>query len=140
MTYQDNFPHPPEIMDQIAEQGLDTLPELIRTVVNMAMKVERQRYLKANPYQRSEDRHGHANGYKDKAVKTRLGEITFTTAVIDAAAGFAYFGTDDIPGRVVKAKLSDFTRVSALTLNAGEDMLTSAAKGRDPVVLVLPQG
>lgn len=77
MTYQDNFTLPPEILEQIAEQGLDTLPDLIRTVVNMAMKVERQRYLRADPYERSDDRHGHANGYKDKTVKTRVGEITF---------------------------------------------------------------
>jgi putative transposase len=77
MTYQNDFTLPTEIVEQIAEQGLEYLPELIRTVVNTAMQVERQRYLKAGPYERHEERQGHANGYKEKTVKTRVGEITF---------------------------------------------------------------
>jgi len=77
MTHQEDFTLPSEIMEQIAEQGLDYLPELIRSVVNTAMKVERQKYLRAGLYERSEERQGHANGYKDKTVKTRLGEINF---------------------------------------------------------------
>jgi putative transposase len=77
MTYQDNFTLQPEIMEQIAGQGLEYLPELIRSIVNAAMKVERQRHLGAAPYERNEERQGHANGYKDKTVKTRVGEITF---------------------------------------------------------------
>jgi putative transposase len=77
MTYQDNFTLPPEIMEQIAEQGLEYLPELIRTVVNTAMKLERQRHLGVELYERNEDRRGHANGYKGKTVKTRVGAITF---------------------------------------------------------------
>jgi hypothetical protein len=42
MTYQNDFTLPPDIMEQIVENGLDYLPELIRTVVNTAMTVERQ--------------------------------------------------------------------------------------------------
>ncbi len=77
MTYPIDFTLPAEIMEQIAQQGLDYLPELIRSVVNQAMQVERQRHLGAELYERSEERRGHANGYKDKTVKTRVGEITF---------------------------------------------------------------
>jgi putative transposase len=77
MTYQNDFTLPTEIMEQIAEHGLDYLPELIRTVVNTAMQVERQKHLRAGLYERSDERRGHANGYKDKTVKTRVGEITF---------------------------------------------------------------
>lgn len=77
MTYQDNFTLPSEIVEQIATQGLEYLPELIRTVVNTAMKMERQKYLGADLYERNEERRGYANGYKDKTVKTRVGEITF---------------------------------------------------------------
>jgi len=64
---------------------------------------------------------------------TRVGVLTFNagenflySAVIDAAAGFAYFGTNTSPGIVVKVRLSDFSRVSALTLSPGENLLTSA--------------
>jgi putative transposase len=77
MTYQHDFTLPAEIVEQIATDGLEYLPELIRTVLNAAMQIERQKYLKAGPYERSENRNGHANGYKDKTVKTRVGEIRF---------------------------------------------------------------
>src|SRR5260370_12486956 len=46
--------------------------------------------------------------------------------VIDPAGGFAYFGTDDSPGKIVKVRLSDFTRVDTLTLNSGENDIASA--------------
>jgi transposase-like protein len=77
MIYQSDFTLPSELLEQIATQGFDVLPELIRIVVNAAMQAERQQYLGVAPYQHSPDRQGHANGYKPKTVKTRMGEITF---------------------------------------------------------------
>jgi len=47
------------------------------------------------------------------------------SAVIDAAKGFAYFGTSE--GIIVKVRLSDFTRVGALTVNLGQDNHLSSA-------------
>jgi transposase-like protein len=77
MTYQGDFTLPTELLEQIAANGLDKLPELIREVVNIAMQAERQQYLGAAPYQRTPERQDQSNGYKPKTVKTRLGEITF---------------------------------------------------------------
>ena len=51
--------------------------------------------------------------------------------MIDPAGGYAYFGTYTSPGIIVRVRLSDFTRVDALTLNTGEDDLFSAVM--DPV-------
>jgi transposase-like protein len=76
MTYQNDFTLPSALLEQIASQGFEVLPELIRIVINAAMQAERQRYLGAAPYQHSPDRQGHANGYKPKTVKTRVGDIT----------------------------------------------------------------
>ena len=39
------------------------------------MKVERERFLRAAPHERSEDRKGYANGYKAKGLQTRMGEL-----------------------------------------------------------------
>jgi transposase-like protein len=39
------------------------------------MLLERQKYLNAQPYERTEERQGHANGFKPKTVKSRLGEL-----------------------------------------------------------------
>lgn len=77
MTYQTNFTLSPDLLERIAAQGFDFIPELIRVVMNAAMQAERQQHLGAAPYQHSPDRQGHANGYKPKTVKTRVGEITF---------------------------------------------------------------
>jgi putative transposase len=77
MTYPTDFNLPGEILEQIATQGFDVIPELIRIVLNAAMEAERQQYLKAAPYQHTVERRGHANGYKEKTVKTRMGAITF---------------------------------------------------------------
>ena len=35
------------------------------------------KHLNAKPYERSDERIGHANGYKPKTIKTRVGEVTF---------------------------------------------------------------
>jgi len=43
--------------------------------MNEAMKIERSQFLEAGPYERSPDRTGHANGFKDKRIKTRVGEV-----------------------------------------------------------------
>ena len=77
MTYQDDFTLPSEIMEQIAQQGIEYLPELIQTLVNAAMQIERQKYLGATRYEHSPERIGHANGYKPKTLKTRIGALTF---------------------------------------------------------------
>jgi len=77
MTYQEDCTLPEDFLEQLAIEGLDGLPEMVRIVVNEAMKMERQKYLRAGPYERTPDRRGQANGFKPKTVKTRVGEIAF---------------------------------------------------------------
>src|SRR3989442_10389810 len=60
------------------------------------------------------------------ALTMKAGENYLASAVIDSAAGFAYFGTQTDPGIVVKVRLSDFARVGSLTLNRGESGAFSA--------------
>jgi putative transposase len=77
MTYREDFTLPAELLEQVQEQGLDVLPELIRVIINSAMHAERTEHLKAAPYQHNPERNGHANGFKPKTMRTRVGEITF---------------------------------------------------------------
>ena len=77
MTHQINCTLPQELMDKVSAEGLERIPELIRVIVNSAMQEEREQYLQAGRYERTEERIGHANGYKPKRVKTRVGEIDF---------------------------------------------------------------
>lgn len=41
------------------------------------MRIERSEVLRAEPFERTEERAGYANGFKDKTVKTRFGKIRF---------------------------------------------------------------
>jgi putative transposase len=77
MTYQADCTLPNELLEQISAQGLDFLPELIRIVINNAIQIERQKYLGVGPYERSDERQGHDNGFKPKTVTTRVAPITF---------------------------------------------------------------
>jgi putative transposase len=45
MTYRAEYSIPDDLLEEIAEQGLDVVPELIRILINAAMRIERQRYL-----------------------------------------------------------------------------------------------
>jgi putative transposase len=76
MTYQRDCTLPDELLEQIASEGLEYLPELIEVLINTAMQAERSKHLKADLYERTDQRKGYANGYKPKTVKTRIGDIT----------------------------------------------------------------
>jgi len=74
-----------------------------------------------------------AFGSAETALSLYPGENQLVSAVLDPAAGMAYFGsTSDMsyptgPGVIVKVRLSDFTRVAAITLNVGEEPGPAAA-------------
>ena len=74
MTHQSDYTLPAELLGL----GLDGIPELLRIIINQAMHAERTKYLQADNYERTEERKGHANGYKPKTVRTKVGEITFS--------------------------------------------------------------
>ena len=77
MARQPDCTLPPELLDHIAAEGLDAVPERSRVILNAAMAAERQRYLGAQPYERTDTRRGYANGYKPKTMTTRVGPVTF---------------------------------------------------------------
>lgn len=60
MTYQGDFTLPDELLEQITAQGFEFLPELIRILLNAAMRAERQQYLGAAPCYENKLR-GHGN-------------------------------------------------------------------------------
>lgn len=48
---------------------------LIETVLNAVMKIERNNALQATPYERSPKRQGYANGFKEKKLNSRMGQL-----------------------------------------------------------------
>lgn len=64
-----------EVAEIICEEGLSGLDKAVQIMINQAMLIERDRYLKAERYERSPERTGYANGFKPKQLKTRVGKL-----------------------------------------------------------------
>lgn len=75
MSYQDKNNTIDSLMASVSEKGFEGMQESFQILMNEAMKVERARFLGALPYERSSEREGYANGFKNKSVKTRIGQI-----------------------------------------------------------------
>lgn len=64
----------------IGEGGSDPgarhpLADALAVLLNSAMQYERERHLGAAPYERTCERNGQANGFKERSLSTRLGEL-----------------------------------------------------------------
>jgi transposase-like protein len=77
MTRNDDFNAGDRALQMILENGTDGLADAFRILLNEAMVIERSQALGAGPWERTEERVGHANGFKPKTLKTRLGSVTF---------------------------------------------------------------
>jgi hypothetical protein len=62
--------------------------EGLRLLVNHAMQAERSHVLQAQPFERTDARLGHANGFKPKTLKTRMGPITFAVPQVRGEVEF----------------------------------------------------
>ncbi len=77
MTYREDFTLPAELLEQVQEQGLDVLPELIRSHLNhgdagRTRATHERRTLPTNDRTRSS-----CQRVKPKTMRTRVGDITF---------------------------------------------------------------
>ena len=75
MFYQEKNNTMEALFATISDKGFQGMGEAIQILMNEAMKIERNRFLGVLPYERNPDREGYANGYKDKTIKTRVGQI-----------------------------------------------------------------
>lgn len=76
MTHQTQTTALDEITELLAEHGFDGIAQAVTVLLDEVMKVERTHALGAAPYQRTDRRQGHANGFKPKTIHTRLGALT----------------------------------------------------------------
>lgn len=63
------------MLQVLAEEGFDGFVQALEILLNEAMKLERAAVLQAQPYERTTERRGHANGFKPKTVLSRLGKL-----------------------------------------------------------------
>jgi len=59
----------------LAEEGFDGMAQAFTVLLNEVMRLERSEFLGAEPHERTAKRRGHANGFKPKRVKTRVGAM-----------------------------------------------------------------
>ncbi len=75
-------------MELLSREGFEGFPEALRILLNEAMKAERSAVLRAGPHERSPERRGYANGYKDKTVATRMGAVPLKVPQVRGGVAF----------------------------------------------------
>lgn len=65
-----------ELMEQMIAQGPEGMAGVFTRLFNLAMRFEREQFLGARHYERSEERRGYANGVKPKRVDTPAGTLS----------------------------------------------------------------
>ncbi len=71
--------------DELCKSILETLSQsdntgfggIVVKLLNEVMKYERSEALHAQPYERNDSRLGHANGFKNKTMRTTMGALDF---------------------------------------------------------------
>jgi len=76
------------VLQLLTTQGTSSLAEGLRLLFDEAMRHERSTVLQAQPYQRCEERLGHANGFKPKSLATRVGSIELSVPQVRNGIGF----------------------------------------------------
>ena len=63
------------LMEQLIENGTEDMASVFAGLFNLAMRIERERFLGANHYERSPERRGYGNGTKPKKIDTPAGTV-----------------------------------------------------------------
>jgi transposase-like protein len=80
------------VMETLIDNGMGSMGETFGLLYNTAMELERAQFLGAGRYERSENRVGRANGFKNKNVKSRVGNIPLKIPQVrDLAEGMEGF-------------------------------------------------
>jgi len=84
--------HESTLIERIAQELVSTNPDgmrqMLEALLNTIMKIERNQTLQAEPYERSEERQGYANGYKEKVLQTRMGSLSLN---VPKARGIEFY-------------------------------------------------
>ena len=64
------------LLEHLIEHGPADIATVFGRAFELAMQIERERFLRAGPYERTAERQGYANGYKPKRIDTPAGTVT----------------------------------------------------------------
>ena len=75
MTHEEQSNSVSQAVQLLAEHGFEGMANAIEILFNEAMRLQRQDYIGAAPYERSDERRAYANGFKPKTINSRLGTL-----------------------------------------------------------------
>jgi putative transposase len=64
-----------EILEGLIHGGTENFAPVLEKLLNELMKIEREKCIGAQPFERTEERKGYSNGFKDKTLHTRSGQL-----------------------------------------------------------------
>ena len=64
-----------EALMELSQQGIESLSPALEKIFNELMLVEREQALQASAYERTDQRKGYSNGFKNKTLQTRFGQL-----------------------------------------------------------------
>jgi len=67
-----------EVLENFANNNVSQLKESLERLLNQLMFAEREDAIGASPYERTPDRKGYCNGFKNKKLLTRSGELNLS--------------------------------------------------------------
>ena len=63
------------LVEQLIEGGSENMATVFAGLFNLAMRIERERFLGAGHYERTPERRGYANGTRPKKIDTPAGTV-----------------------------------------------------------------
>ena len=128
---------PKDLLEDYFIDQEDGLKKLLTWFLNLVMQFEAMEQIDAEPYQRVRSRKAYRNGYKERSLKTRVGELTlkkpqfreipFQTKVFDRYSRVE--GFDQCYNRIVLAG-SSTRRVQDIVSRLGIEELSASSVSR----------
>ncbi len=76
MATEENINSYREVLQGIFSDHPEALKDLVTVFINQLLKAEQAEYLRAAPYERTEDREDYRSGFRSRSIKTRLGKLS----------------------------------------------------------------
>jgi len=68
------------VLEHLIEHGANDVATVFGRAFELAMQIERERFVRARPCEGTSERRGYANGYKSKRIDTPAGTVTVNVA------------------------------------------------------------
>ena len=113
-------------MEQLIEQGPGDLAGVFARAFELAMQIERERFLGAGHYERTPERRGYANGTKPKRIDTPAGTVNVQ---VPKTAG--HDGEPFYPQSLERGRRSVRAVMLAVAENVHQGRVHPGGRGRD---------